>query len=886
MPRKKKNIGKPESDEAVNEQNGEEIVDEQASEVKPMPEDSKKNKETTDENAPAISAEAPATVDGGETPKETTGPVSSNDEDNDYTLSHAGEDDATEDEESNELQNGVQEAESMSQKSGNLFLRKLMDTNFIEYASYVIKERAIPDVDDGLKPVQRRILWSLFRLDDGKFHKVANVIGHTMQYHPHGDASIGDALVVLANKEYYIEKQGNFGNIFTGDAAAAPRYIESRLSPLARDTLFNKNITEFVDSYDGRNQEPVALPVKIPSLLMLGADGIAVGMATKIMPHNFKELIEAQIAILRKEPFEVFPDFTQGGIMDVSEYEEGNGKITIRAKIDIEGRKLIIRELPATTTTESLILSIEKAVARNKMKLAAINDYTTDSVEIEIVPMRGYDPQKALKALYAYTDCSVSISANLTVICDNQPCVMSVPDVLRRNTSKLVEYLRRELEIELAKLEDAFHDKTLAQIFIENRIYKRIEECKTYELVLEEVLKGLKKFRKMLKRDVSEEDVEKLLAIPIRRISLFDINKNRKDIDDILKQMEQIGKNLKRMTSFAIKYLNSIIEKYAVSSERKTEIESFDRIDKQAVALNNIRVSWDRKNCYVGTSVKSDDRVTCNEYDHLLCLERKGVYKVIMIPEKLFIGRLYYFAKYDKNQTYFIVYSEKKTGKYYTKQSKFDKFITDREYSLCPDGCKLEIITTRPNSIYEFQIDTRAKDKQKLLFNLSDAQERSAKARGQLISPKKVLNYKFIEILGDEEEDLEDGRAETPSVEKEPVLLEVPADELDAKKPAASADATDKQKEDTPKSDKSEDQAEKNARQNKKKDSTDPAKTNDDKGLDIPKKESTKEKPSKPESKPAPANEKESKKPTVDKPSTTKDDDDDDLGITQPEFGF
>lgn len=307
------------------------------------------------------------------------------------------------------LSEGEEEAVSETQSGGNSYLRSMLDKNFIEYASYVIKERAIPDVDDGLKPVQRRILWSMFKMDDGKFNKVANIIGHTMQYHPHGDASIGDALVVLANKEFFIEKQGNFGNIYTGDSASAARYIEARLSPLGKEVLFNSDITDFVDSYDGRNQEPVVLPVKIPSLLMLGADGIAVGMATKILPHNFVELLQAQIAILRGEDFELYPDFQQGGTMDVSEYDQGNGKIILRAKIELDGRKLVIREIPATTNTESLIASIEKAVEKNKIKVASINDYTGESVEIEIIPTRGYDTEKALKALYTYTDCAVSI---------------------------------------------------------------------------------------------------------------------------------------------------------------------------------------------------------------------------------------------------------------------------------------------------------------------------------------------------------------------------------------------------------------------------------------------------------------------------------------------
>jgi topoisomerase-4 subunit A len=789
--------------------------------------------------------------------------------------------DGSEDTNGEELPEGAEEAESLSHMSGNIFLRKLMDSNFIEYASYVIKERAIPDVDDGLKPVQRRILWSLFKMDDGKFHKVANVIGDTMKYHPHGDAAIGDALVVLANKEFYIEKQGNFGNILTGDVASAARYIECRLTPLAKEVLFNNDITEFTDSYDGRNKEPVTLPVKIPSLLMIGADGIAVGMATKIMPHNFKELLEAQIAILRKQKVEIYPDFVQGGIMDVSEYEDGNGKITLRAKIDREGRKLIIREIPATTTTESLIASIERAVSRNKMKLASINDYTTEKVEIEIVPMRGYDPEKCLKALYAYTDCSVSISGNLTVICDNKPCIMSVTEVLTRNTEKLREYLQRELEIELGKLEDRFHDKTLAQIFIENRIYKRIEECKTYELVLSEVHEGLKKFRKMLKREITDEDVEKLLAIPIRRISLFDINKNKKDIDDILKQIEEVQKNLRNLTKYAVKYLNDLIKKYAENYVRKTEIEEFDRIDKQAVALNNIKVGWDRKGCYIGTSVRSDERVTCNEYDHLLCIERKGNYRVISIPDKLFVGRLYYFTKYDKDQVYYIVYSEKKTGKFYAKQTVIDKFIRDKEYNLCPKGCKIEIITTRVNSLYEFKVDIKVKDKKKLQYNLSDAPERSPKARGFLIAPKKILGFKFIEIIEENpEEEVIDEEGNVIEVKAEEVA-DTPTEKQDKKEEQGDTPIVKKEKQDDNKKE-TENPPENKPSDSKKESSKKTKKTESDE-------KEAKKPPAKKETKAKSEKQKKTKSSPAKEPQKkgkSKKDDDDDLGISQPEFGF
>lgn len=643
------------------------------------------------------------------------------------------------------------EVEAKVESGGNSYLRRLMEQNFIEYASYVIKERAIPDVDDGLKPVQRRILWSLHRMDDGKFHKVANVIGHTMQYHPHGDASIGGALVVLANKEYFIDKQGNFGNIFTGDDASAARYIECRLSPLGREVLFNDDITPFVDSYDGRNQEPVVLPVKIPSLLMLGCEGIAVGMSTRILPHNFKELLEAQIACLKDEAFRLYPDFQQGGLMDVSEYDDGNGKVTLRAKIDKEGRKLVIREIPATTTTESLIGSIERAAEKGKIKIAAINDYTAENVEIEITPTRGYDLDKAMQALYAYTDCSVPVSVNLMVIRENNPVQMSVTEVIHRNTGKLLEYLKSELEIELAKLEDLFHGKTLAQIFIENRIYKRIEECESYEAVYREVYAGLAPFRDMLKRDVVDDDIEKLLAIQIRRISQFDINKNRKDIEDILARIDEIGHHLRHLKKYAASYIQALIDKYGHLYPRKTAIDELEKIDRRAAALNNIKVGWDRKNGYIGTQVKSEDQVTCNEFDHLLCMERNGKYKIINIPEKLFIGRLYDFRKYDKDVEFGVVYSDRKSGKSYIKRCLIDKFITEREYMICPDDCRMELFTPRTDAVYQLAFESKIKDKKEREVNLLEFPLRSARARGVLLDSKKLLKVTHQRYLSEEE---------------------------------------------------------------------------------------------------------------------------------------
>ncbi len=666
----------------------------------------------------------------------------------------------------------------------NSYLRSMMDTNFIEYASYVIKERAIPDVDDGLKPVQRRILWSMHRMDDGKFHKVANIIGHTMQFHPHGDASIGDALVVLANKEYYVDKQGNFGNIFTGDSASAPRYIEARLSNMAREVLFNRDITEFIPSYDGRNEEPVRLPAKIPSLLMLGSDGIAVGMSTHILPHNFKELLEAQIAILKGEDFEIYPDFPQGGTMDVSKYEDGNGKVVVRAKIDLDGRRLLIHEIPANTTTESLIADIERAANRSKIKIVSINDYTAEGVEIEIVPQRGYDPEKAIQALYAYTACQSSISVDMMVICENKPVQMSVSQVLRRNTDRLVDLLRAELEIEIGKMLDKLMGRTLAQIFVEEGVYKRIEKCKTYELILKEVRAGLEKFRSewqpildMLKESIArrgvpdaeaelkakasqiekgelpDSEIERLLEIPIRRISLFDIQKNKEEMELLRQSLDEANKNLKRIKAYAIRYLKGLLDKYGDQFPRRTTIMrgGFTKIDKSEVALNNIKVYWDRKGCYIGTSVKSDEYVVCNEFDHLLCVERKGEYKVIGIPDKVFIDRLYEFRKYDKTTEFGVVYSESATGKCYYKRCSIASFIKDKEYRICPEGCRLELITPRPRALYECQIDTPIKARKIQIIDLSEAPLRSPKASGLKFSDRKLLKITFVKYLDEAE---------------------------------------------------------------------------------------------------------------------------------------
>ncbi|MDB4459266.1 hypothetical protein N9059_01705, partial [bacterium] len=440
-------------------------------------------------------------------------------------------------------------------------LRKRVDKSFLEYASYVIRDRAIPHLIDGLKPVQRRIMWSVRRNDDGKFIKVANIVGYTMQFHPHGDASIGDALVVLTNKRYLIEGQGNFGNIFTGDRAAASRYIECRLTELARTQLFNDELTEFIPSYDGRNKEPVVLPSKLPLLLMLGAEGIAVGLSCKILPHNFIELLEAQIDILRKKPIYLVPDFPVNCQMDSSQYDDGRGNIRLRARIEIKSENtLLITAISPTSTTDSLINSIEDASRKGKIKVKSISDYTAEKIEIEIKLPPGVKAEKTIPALYAFTDCETSISSRIIVIRENRPVEMSVTQILRFNTMMLKNFLEKELKLAEAKLNEELHFKTLVQIFVENRIYKRIEDCKTNEKVVSEIYIGFEPFKKKLIRNITDADIEKLLAVHIRRISLFDINKHQDEMEKLLRDLAEVRKNLGQLTRYTVRHLKELIK--------------------------------------------------------------------------------------------------------------------------------------------------------------------------------------------------------------------------------------------------------------------------------------------------------------------------------------
>lgn len=570
-------------------------------------------------------------------------------------------------------------------------LHERVDRGFLDYASYVIRDRAIPNLTDGLKPVQRRILWALHEKDDGRFIKVANVVGHTMQYHPHGDASIGDALVVLTNKRYLIEGQGNFGNIHTGDPAAAPRYIECRLTELARAELFNDEITEFVPSYDGRNKEPVQLPSKLPLTLMLGTEGIAVGLSARILPHNFPELIEAQIAILKDQPFKCLPDFPTGGLMDARDYQDGKGTVKVRARIKVKDDATVtITEIPPGTTTESLIASIEDSVRKGKLKVKSINDFTSEEAEIEIRCPAGVDPEKLVDALYAFTDCETTINSRIVVIRDNRPVELTVSEVLRANTEQLVAIMQRELELKQQHLLDELHYRTLERIFIEERIYKKIEQCKTNEAVTAAVYEGFKPFKKELVRDLVDADVERLLQVRIRRISLFDINKHREEMERTKAELEETRKYLKNLTKYVIGHLEALLEKYGPQYPRlTTKSARHEEVDVKAVAFKAFKVSYDRETGYVGYKAGGEEfKVECTKFDKLLLVFKDGTYKVVELPEKLFVGQdLIYCGLPDRDRVFTCAYTDREAS--YLKRFNFGGTILNKVYNCIPDKSRI-----------------------------------------------------------------------------------------------------------------------------------------------------------------------------------------------------
>ncbi len=565
-------------------------------------------------------------------------------------------------------------------------LHQLFDTNFLDYTSYVIKERAIPEISDGLKPVQRRIMQTLANMDDGRFNKVANVVGDTMKLHPHGDQSIYGALVNLANKGYLLDRQGNFGNIYTGDGASAARYIECRLSPLARETLFNKDLTEFAESYDGRLLEPTSLPSKIPLLLLQGAEGIAVGMATKIMPHNFCEVLEAQKAILQEKKVEIYPDFQQGGKLDVTGYDDGNGRLKCRATIEEKDEKtILIKDIPYTTTTQSLMESVEKAAKQGKIKIQSINDYTAEEVEIEIKLPRGIYAEDTIRALYAFTDCEVSISPNLTVICKGNPVNVGISDVLQYNTEKLVDDLEKELLIELDRLKERLQAALLEQIFIEERLYKEIEECESYDLVVETVDNSLKPFRDQLLRDVTLKDIERLLEIRIKRISRYDITKKQKEVKATRKKIREVENHLKDMVLFTTNYLDKLLKKYGADYPRRTEIATFSEVQARKVAISNLTFGYQEKTGFMGHQVKGDEGFSfaCSEYDKVMLVFKNGTYRVVPVAEKVFIGHdIVWMGKVEGKLVFNIIYKNGRENLSYIKRFKMPKFILEKDYEL------------------------------------------------------------------------------------------------------------------------------------------------------------------------------------------------------------
>jgi topoisomerase IV subunit A len=629
-------------------------------------------------------------------------------------------------------------------------LKHFMKDNYLKYASYVILDRAIPSIIDGLKPVQRRILFTLWKMHDGKLHKVANVAGQTMAFHPHGDAPITDALVNIANKDFLLDKQGNFGNIYTGDPAAASRYIETRLSALAIDTMFNPDLTEMISSYDGRAQEPVYLPAKVPMLLMQGAEGIAVGMSTRILPHNFIELLEAQIAILEGNDYIIYPDFPTGGIMDATEYFKGKGRVKLRVKLDIvDSKTIVIREIAHGTSTESLIRSIDEAAKRGKIKIESINDYTSDKVEIEIKLPRGQYASELEEALYGYTDCEMSLNSNIVVIVDNLPNEMTVNEILEENTTLLREFLQWELEIERDRIHEKVFQKTLEQIFIENRLYKKLETIKSYDQIHDTVASSLKPFHKQLLRVPTHDDRERLLNMPIRRISRFDLSKNEDEVAVLEGRLQEVEKHLKSMKRFTINYIKGLIKKYRKDFPRKTQIKEIEQIDMRAIATKSLTVGFDPKTGFVGTKVKSDTSFECTNFDKILLLFMDGTYNVINIPDKHYAHqdgkKVVYAGIADKKSVFNVAYKDEKTNYCYAKRFIVKKYIIDREYIFMEEGMSLQYLSTDPECTLEVVFIPKPKQKTaKILFEMENVLLKGVSAKGIRMANRQVKKIKSV----------------------------------------------------------------------------------------------------------------------------------------------
>lgn len=630
---------------------------------------------------------------------------------------------------------------------------------FLDYASYVILERAVPTIEDGLKPVQTRIMHSMFELEDGRYNKVANIIGHCMKYHPHGDMAIGDAIVGLGQKELLIDTQGNWGNTLTGDRAAAGRYIEARLSKFALEVVFNPKTTEWKTSYDGRNKEPVTLPVKFPLLLAQGVEGIAVGLSTKILPHNFNELIDASIQILKGKKASVVPDFQTGGMIDVSNYNDGQrgGKVRVRAKIGkVDTKTLVITEIPYGTNTSNLIDSILKANDKGKIKIKKVEDNTAENVEILIHLATGISPDKTIDALYSFTDCESSISPNACVIVNEKPMFMSVSEILQINTQQTLDLLRRELEIKLGELQEQWHFASLEKIFIENRIYRDIEEEETWEGVISAIDKGLKPHIKHLIREVTEEDIVRLTEIRIKRISKFDSNKADDNIAALEGKIAAVKYDLDHLVDFAVNYFKNLKEKYGKGRERKTEIRQFENINAARVAVANEKLYINREEGFIGTGMRKDEFVCdCSDIDDIIVFMRNGFMKVVKVDSKVFVGKdiihAAVFRKNDKRTIYNMVYRDGPRGNYFVKRFPVTSITRDKDYDLTAGtaNSNVEWFTANPNGEAEvIQVHVRPKPKLKKLkfdFDFAEQAIKGRAAKGNMFSKNPLKKIEFKE---------------------------------------------------------------------------------------------------------------------------------------------
>jgi len=638
-------------------------------------------------------------------------------------------------------------------------LSGLYENWFLDYASYVILDRAIPNLYDGLKPVQRRILHAMKEMDDGRFHKVANIIGQTMQFHPHGDASIGDALVNLGQKNLLIDTQGNWGDTRTGDSAAAPRYIEARLTKFALEVLFNAQTTEWQLSYDGRKQEPLNLPVKFPLLLAQGVEGIAVGLSTKIMPHNFNELLDASIDVLKGKPVSLLPDFPTGGFADFSNYNEGQrgGRIRVRAKIEqLDKKTLVIREIPYGTTTSSLMESIVKANDQGKIKIKRVTDNTAKEIEILVTLAAGVSPDVTESALYAFTDCEVSIAPNACLIIDDKPHFMSVNDVLKKSTDYTLQLLERELEIRQGELKEKILFSSLEKIFIEEKIYRRIEEAETWEAVLQTIDEGLTPFKPDFYREITEEDLTKLTEIRIKRISKFDKKKADEAMRKLQDELQEVEFNLGHLNGYAINYFKALKKKYGANYPRMTKSVTFDAIEATAVVANNAKLYANLKEGFIGMGLKKEAFIAeCADIDDIIIFRRDGVMKVVKIDDKVFVGKdiihVDVFKKGDERRVYNLCYLDAKTGRTHVKRFQVLAVTRDREYNLASEakGSKVLYFSANPNGEAEkiqVKLTPQSRARNKVFdFDFADLEVKGRTAKGNILTKYPVKQVKLLE---------------------------------------------------------------------------------------------------------------------------------------------